>query len=169
MEIEIKLDSEVAALPSDRAVWLFGWNNRFRMIMVGALADYQMEFSGVQPKEGSLQEFRLKVNDVAIPIQNHSLVFTTRHPANPGRSLTWIAADRAAPLPGLARKLPHYGPYSYLAFEGNEPTNVVKGQWPVIDSPMTVFLVNDKGERVRVDGAKRVPRAALATLPSDTP
>lgn len=169
MEIEIKLDSEVAALPSDRAVWLFGWNNRFRMFMVGALADYQMEFSGVQPKEGSLQESRLKVNDVSIPIQNHSLVFTTRHPANPGRSLTWIAADRAAPLPGLARKLPHYGPYSYLAFEGEEPTNVVKGQWPVIDSPMTAFLVNDKGERVRVDGAKRVPRAALATLPSDTP
>lgn len=166
MEIEIRLDSEIAALPSDRAVWLLGWNNRFRMIIVGALADYHLEISGVQPKEGTgVERSQLKVNGVTIPIQNHSIVFTTRHPANPNRSLTWIAADRAAPLPGLARKLPHYGPYSYLAFEGEEPTNVVKGQWPVIDSPMTGFLVNERGERVKADRAKLAPRPPLAILP----
>lgn len=166
MEIEIKLDSEISTLPSDRAVWLFGWNNRFRMTMVASLSDYHLEISGVQPKEGAnFERSSLKVNNVTIPVQNHSLVFTTRHPANSGRSLTWIAADRAAPLPGLARKLPHYGPYSYLAFEGEEPTNVVKGQWPVIDSPMTGFLLDDKGERVQVDRATLAPRPALATLP----
>lgn len=166
MEIEIKLDSEISTLPSDRAVWLFGWNNRFRMTMVASLSDYHLEISGVQPKEGAnFERSSLKVNNVTIPVQNHSLVFTTRHPANSGRSLTWIAADRAAPLPGLARKLPHYGPYSYLAFEGEEPTNVIKGQWPVIDSPMTGFLLDDKGERVQVDRATLAPRPALATLP----
>jgi len=166
MEIEIKLDSEIASLPSDRAVWLFGWNNRFQMTMVAALADYHLEINGVQPKEGAnFERATLKVNNVTIPVQNHSLVFTTRHPANPNRSLTWIAADRAAPLPGLARKLPHYGPYSYLAFEGEEPTNVVKGQWPVIDSPMTGFLLNEKGERIQVERGKQAPRRALATLP----
>ncbi|TAK00565.1 MAG: M20/M25/M40 family metallo-hydrolase [Candidatus Manganitrophaceae bacterium] len=166
MEIEIKLDNEIATLPSDRAVWLFGWDNRFKMTMIGALADYHLEIGGVQPKEGSgVERTHLKVNNVEIQILNHSLVFTTRHPANPNRSLTWIAADRAAPLPGLARKLPHYGPYSYLAFEGDEPANVVKGQWPVIDSPMTGFLLNAKGERVRVDRGKLAPRPALAALP----
>lgn len=166
MEIEIKFDSEIATLPSDRAVWILGWNNRFQMMMVGALADYHLEITSVQQKEGTgVERSQLKVNDVTIPVQNHSLVFTTRHPANPNRSLTWIAADRAAPLPGLARKLPHYGPYSYLAFEGDEPANVVKGQWPVIDSPMTGFLVNDKGERITVDRGRLAPRSALANLP----
>ncbi len=173
MEIEIKLDSEVEALPSDRAIWILGWNNRFKMTMIGALADYHFEISGVQPKEGAnVERSRLKVNHVTIPIQNHSIVFTTRHPANPARSLSWIATDRPAALPGLARKLPHYGPYSYLAFEGEEPTNVVKGQWPVIHSPMTLYPLNNKGERVEIDRAKLPPRQALATLPpvsSDLP
>jgi len=166
MEVEIKLDSEVAALPSDRAVWLFGWNNRFKMNMVSALADYHLEIGAVQPKEGAgVQQTVLKVNNVTIPIPNHSLVFTTRHPDNPARSLTWIATDRPAALPGLARKLPHYGPYSYLAFEGDEPANVVKGQWPVVDSPMTRFLPDEKGALVKVDRAKLAPRPALASLP----
>ncbi|MBI3804995.1 MAG: M20/M25/M40 family metallo-hydrolase [Nitrospirae bacterium] len=170
MALEIKLDSEVATLPSDRAVWLFGWNNRFKINMVGALADYHLEIGGVQPKEGAgLQETVLKVNNVTIPIPNHSLVFTTRHPDNPARSLTWITTDRAAALPGLARKLPHYGPYSYLAFEGDEPTNVVKGQWPVRDSPMTRLLLNEKGEKgtpATVERGKLAARHALAELPA---
>ena len=29
VKMEIKLDSELDELPSDRAVWLFGWENRF--------------------------------------------------------------------------------------------------------------------------------------------
>ncbi|MDC4204409.1 MAG: M20/M25/M40 family metallo-hydrolase [Candidatus Manganitrophus sp.] len=167
MEIEIKLDSELEALPSDRAVWILGWNNRFKMTMIGALADYHLEISGVQPKEGAdVERSRLKVHNVTIPLQNHSLVFTTRHPANPARSLSWIATDRPDALPGLARKLPHYGPYSYLAFEGEEPTNVVKGQWPVIHSPMTLYPLNSRGERVEIDRATLPPRQALATLPA---
>ena len=170
MEIEIKRDSEITTLPSDRAVWLFGWNNRFKMTMIGALADYHLEIGGVQPKEGAgLREDRLKVNDVTLPLQNHSLVFTVRHPANPDRSLTWITTDRPAALPGLARKLPHYGPYSYLAFEGDEPANVVKGQWPVLDSPMTRFLPDEKGVPAQVDRAKLAPRRALALLPPPPP
>jgi hypothetical protein len=41
-------------------------------------------------------------------------------------------------FPGLGRKLPHYGKYSYLAFEGAEVTNTVKGQWVASDSPLSV-------------------------------
>ena len=49
-----------------------------------------------------------------------------RHPDRPELAIGYVAAPRAAQLPGLARKLPHYHKYSYLAFEGDEPTNVAK-------------------------------------------
>ena len=63
-----------------------------------------------------------------------------RHPANPEKAVGWIFADGTAALPGLGRKLPHYGKYSYLGFEGAEPTNVLKGQWTATDSPLRVDL-----------------------------
>ena len=43
----------------------------------------------------------------------------------------WLGCDNPAAFPGLARKLPHYGSYSYLAFSGDAPTNTLKGQWRV--------------------------------------
>jgi hypothetical protein len=65
----------------------------------------------------------------------------------------------------MGRKLPHYGKYSYLAFEGDEPTNVVKGQWSSSESPLVVDL-RTKKERMTVLAAMPLePRQALAELP----
>ena len=58
-----------------------------------------------------------------------SVVIVRRHPANLEKAVGLIFADGLAALPGLGRKLPHYGKYSYLGFEGDEPVNVLKGQW----------------------------------------
>ena len=44
-----------------------------------------------------------------------------------GRPLGLIATATPAALPGLARKLPHYGKYGYLAFTGNEPEQPPQG------------------------------------------
>lgn len=72
---------------------------------------------------------------------NHSFVFTVRHPADAGRSLTWVVADPPASIPGLIRKLPHYGKYGYLVFEGSEPTNRLKGLWPSIPTGLMKTFV----------------------------
>ena len=66
-----------------------------------------------------------------------------RHPDNPEQALSWVAADNLSALPGLGRKLPHYGRYSYLAFTGEAPDNVLKGQWPVTASPMSLRLTTE--------------------------
>jgi hypothetical protein len=87
-------------------------------------------------------------------------VFTARHPANPGLSLSWAALDDPSAAEGLGRKLPHYNKYSYLAFEGAEPTIVAKGRWPVIDSPLTRLLVKDEASG---------PSPAMAHLPKRAP
>jgi aminopeptidase N len=122
------LDDELTTLPSDgTAVWLLGWNNRFRRQALAALAaqaDVMLTDSGVLLPGGP------------VPIADHALVFAARQKG--GAPLGWIAADNPASLPGLARKLPHYGKYGFLAFAGPRPDNVLKGQWAVRNSPLTV-------------------------------
>jgi len=51
------------------------------------------------------------------------------------KAIGFVAVGNAAAAPGLAGKLPHYGKYSYLVFEGDEPKNTVKGEWSADDSP----------------------------------
>ena len=70
---------------------------------------------------------------------------TIHHDLRVELSLTWVAADIPRAVPGLGRKLPHYHKYSYLGFKGEEPVNFLKGRWPVLDSPMTIFI-NGGGE-----------------------
>ena len=84
----------------------------------------------------------------------------SRRTAEPQRAIGWIGADALAALPGLARKLPHYGKYSYLAFAGSEPTNVVKGQWSAVGSP----LVRTSDDAQAGERAQLPPREPLASL-----
>lgn len=146
------LDRDLDGLPSDRSVVVLGWSNRFRAASAKALNDYGVKHlsDGVAVAKQTLDP------------QNHSVVLTTRHPANPEQVLVWIAAGPDQALPGLARKLPHYHKYSYLAFTGNEPRNVAKGRWPVYDSPMTVLFGGEKEDRAALP-----PKAPLAIVPAD--
>ncbi|HIE56124.1 MAG TPA: hypothetical protein EYP90_13265, partial [Chromatiaceae bacterium] len=42
----------------------------------------------------------------------------------------------------LARKLPHYGKYSYLLFDGETAVNQLKGQWPTRAAGLSAILVD---------------------------
>ncbi len=139
-------DAELGQLPDDRAVWLFGWDNRFRDRQLRALRDYDV----------SAADDTLTIDGTALSRRQHAVVVMARHPANPEQALGWLAADEPAALAGLGRKLPHYGRYSYLAFTGTEPANVLKGQWPVVDSPLSITLAEAAGP------ARLAPRAPLA-------
>jgi hypothetical protein len=141
-------DAELKRLPDDRAVWLLGWENRFRPKLSQVLKGY------------ALQETRdaVVLDEENLSRKTHSVVLAGRHPGNPAQALIWIANDNPTAMPGLAAKLPHYGKYSYLAFRGDEPTNVVKGQWPVVNSPLSVRL--DESETALTPG-KLTPRKAL--------
>ncbi|WP_096894362.1 M20/M25/M40 family metallo-hydrolase [Candidatus Scalindua japonica] len=155
VNMEIKLDSELDALPADRAVWLFGWENRFLPVMNKALADYNF----------AEKESGFSIEGTEMRRDRHSTVVMARHPSNNAHALAWLAADNVAAMPGLGRKLPHYNKYSYLGFTGDEPANVFKGQWPVVNSPMSVTLSREDGKEVEPTIAKLAPRSALAQLP----
>jgi len=155
-EVEVKLDAEVAALPADRAVTLLGWENLFLNEAAANLSGYDVL---IHPQS-------VRISQTEFDRRGHAFVFSARLPKNRDLALLFIAADRADALPGLGRKLPHYHKYSYLAFEGNEPANVAKGRWPVVDSPLTVLLPDVDGKVRRVEMGKLALREPLALLPA---
>ncbi len=152
--IETRLDEEVDELPSDRGVWILGRRNRHasRLFASDASLGIKIESQG------------LAVQGEEIPFAGHSLVWVRRHPANLEKAVGWLVVEPAAAFPGMARKLPHYGKYSYLGFAGDEPTNTVKGQWPTADSPLAVDLrpADGRDEPLTLAAAQRT---ALAELP----
>jgi hypothetical protein len=52
------------------------------------------------------------------------------------RTPAWIAPTTGRRPDALARKLPHYGKYSWLVFGGDAADNEGKGEWPLGDSPL---------------------------------
>ncbi|HEX7486555.1 MAG TPA: M20/M25/M40 family metallo-hydrolase [Vicinamibacterales bacterium] len=154
--VEMKLDTEVAALPNDRAVWIAGRRNRWAARLF---------------KSGSsmtLGESAIEVDGERMALAGHTLVLTARHPQNVDKAIGYLAVEPVDAFPGLGRKLPHYGKYSYLGFEGSEPVNVLKGQWQESDSPLRVDV---RAEVARLDGAASAQSVALprlVPLPADT-
>jgi hypothetical protein len=149
--LEIRWDQEFEQLPTDRAIWLFGWENRFLPEVATAVTPYGV---GLTP-EG------VRLEGTPLIRAQHTVVLTARHPQNPQHTLAWVATQNVAALPGLGRKLPHYGTYSFLGFAGDEPVNVVKGQWPVLASPMSVLLAPAAGGLPQEAAAQLAPRRPL--------
>jgi len=153
IQAELVDDSALEKLPTDRAIWLLGWDNRFRPAVetalkpVGARVDARSaRFEGSELQRGQ-----------------HSVIAVVRGSAGRQQTIGWLATDNVKALPGLGRKLPHYGKYGFLAFEGDEPANIAKGAWPVIGGPLTRSLIDKPGSTAvaAVAADKRQPLAEL--------
>ena len=132
-KVTILWDDELDTLPGDQAVTLVGWENKHLENLKIASKDYNLNFDSDE----------LTLNYKTIAHTNNSIALTIRRNNQQKTSLSFIASDVIEALPGLARKLPHYHKYSYVAFSGTEPTNHTKGRWPVAHSPMTqLFAAN---------------------------
>jgi len=160
--IDVALDSEVTTLPADRGVWLVGRDNKLARALVGAAS---AKATAGQAPGVTLGAGSVTLDGQRVDFANHTAVVVLRHPANVEKAVGWIVADPPAALPGLGRKLPHYGKYSYLGFEGDEPVNVLSGQWQASDSPLSVDL-RPAGHRVdAIPTLPPDPTKPLATLP----
>ena len=150
-QVAIVMDEQIDALPADQTVWLFGWNNRFREQLHAVLEEYDFTVSGDE----------VRIADTPLTAKTHSLAVIGRRMDAPDLALGWLAADTAAAVSGLGRKLPHYGRYSYLGFTGVGPDNVLKGQWPVVESPMSVQVEQADGVMLSSASASLAPRLPL--------
>lgn len=150
--VSVVADDELKSVPEDRAVWLFGWENRF-------LGDVRTALAG---QDAGLKDDGLELGGRRYARAEQAIVLAARRN---GQALVWLGSDNPAAVPGLARKLPHYGSASYLAFRGDEPTNVLKGQWQVLNSPLVVDVAQpDSAAAPAAVGAARKARPPLAGL-----
>ena len=124
--VETVMDSDLDALPADRAVWVFGAGNKFAPVVKEAL----------KPYGASLGANGLRTVSAAYEGTARSLVAAVRHPSKPDSVIVYVSASSGAAADALARKLPHYGKYSWLVFTGDEATNEATGEWPVGDTPL---------------------------------
>jgi hypothetical protein len=146
--VETVMDSEINALPSDRAVWLFGERNKFAPVVADAL----------KPYGASLDAAGLRTSSTAHDAAGRSLIAVARHPANPDSVVVALTASSEAAAEALARKLPHYGKYSWLVFAGDDATNEATGEWPIGDTPLARNLTP------QAQPIKLTPRKALAEI-----
>jgi len=157
--LEIVTDDQLKTLPDDRTVWILGWQNRFANNILKNLAERDVSY-----RSGQLQ-----LNHKRYPQNGHAVVLSARQSANPDKTLLWVAADTPQAVTELANKLPHYRKYSYLVFKGDELTNIDKGQWPILQSPLSQPVTQKDGFTIDAAHAAHAgitkPRRALAELP----
>ncbi|MBN2416389.1 M20/M25/M40 family metallo-hydrolase [bacterium] len=133
--IEVALDSAVPRLADTRAVWIFGKENLHRSVIEKGLEEYGAAITG-EAVAFPEREYSYEEKSFAVAVPN---------PANPKTVAVWLHADLSGALPGLGRKLPHYGKYSYLVFDGDEPANIGSGQWTAVNSPLSAMIPGPDG------------------------
>jgi hypothetical protein len=146
--VETVMDSQLDALPADRAVWVFGAGNKFAPVVAEALKTHG----------ASLDATGLRTANAMHEAAGRSLVAGVRHPHNPDSVVIYVSASSEAAANALARKLPHYGKYSWLVFAGDEATNEATGEWPIGDTPLARNLT-PQGRPIKL-----APRKALAEV-----
>lgn len=146
----IVYDDEVENFSADQTPWIIGYNNKFLKNL-----SHQISESLLKMDENTVI---FDGNEVAKA--GNSVVFTSYLEEGSDQQFIFMTTENKAAIPGLVRKLPHYGKYSYLGFTGDEPSNISKGQWPVYQSPLVyVFDESAKNEAIKEK------REALAKLP----
>jgi len=154
--ITVVSETDIDTIPADTAVWFFGKENQHARTLFESDQALDLKFS----------QTAIAPQGQEISLQDHSTVLIKRHPQNVSKAVGWIIVDPAEALAGMGRKLPHYGKYSYLGFEGTEPSNMVKGEWVATDSPMRVDLRSTAAQAAgAVRAAMPPPRKALAEIP----
>jgi len=118
------------------AVWILGFANKGLNLINKELKIYS----------SAIKKDSVYFKNVVLPTRNNGFVITVRNPEGKGKVMAFLSIGNKEAVNGLVTKLPHYGKYSYLAFEGNEPTNVAKGEWEITNSPMRKEFVNLKSK-----------------------
>ncbi len=142
---------DLSSLPAGEALWVMGASNPLRGVVEkmlrragGSLEGDLFRLPG--GKSGSLKE--------------ESLVLALPFPGKPGRFMMFVSLADPAAGPALARKIPHYGKYGFLAFRGPGGANTLKGRWAWTRTPMSL--------PVRFEG-KLPPGPVKSVLPPDPP
>jgi hypothetical protein len=143
-KIEIKTQNDLSNLPANKAVWVLGYKNKFLKEVNKILSK----------RNGFVANDSVKLDEHTYGVNDKDFVVTLRNPHNIRQVIVWASIANIKAVEGLVRKLPHYGKYSYLVFEGNEPTNIGKGEWTVLNSPMVKKLSSSFNGKINLPERK---------------
>jgi hypothetical protein len=128
--LEIIFDDELDKLPENKSVWVIGFENKFAR-MFNVQKEYHSAFDSAQTS---------LLNKLTA---EGSVVYALPNPENNAYTIGFIGTNIKQAVPGLTRLLSHYGKYSFLGFEGERPNNVLKGNFPALNSPMFYSIPYD--------------------------
>ena len=92
--VEVKLDKEVERIPSDCAVTVLGWENRFLKETLAILSQYDVP----------IDQSSIQINKNKISKEKHTVVFSMKNPGNKDMAILFIASDLTEALPGFGPK-----------------------------------------------------------------
>ncbi|MDM7913683.1 MAG: hypothetical protein QUU85_00245, partial [Candidatus Eisenbacteria bacterium] len=127
----LEILEEVSLPPGGRPgvpTWFFGLGRRAREALVADLGDQ------AKPSEGGAG---WTIAGEAQP-GGRSVVLAGGPPDRPGEAWTILDVADPAQIASIGRKVPHYGKYGWLVFDGS--TNVGKGSWRVRSTPLRLQL-----------------------------
>jgi hypothetical protein len=113
---------------NDAGVWILGepaWFDRLHALL---------------PRGLEIDETAFSLDGQQYDRSTHTLVLALPHPDSPDEAIGVVLTADAQALEAIGRKIPHYGKYSYLVFEGAR--NVAKGSWTIEQSPLIVVWEN---------------------------
>lgn len=128
-------------------VWIFGYENKFAVYNQFANKFINLFDSSTLSKWNAAKT-------------KNELIFVYPHPDHPEQTFTFVGINNFESATAITSKLPHYAKYSYLAFEGKLATNILKGTFEVLDSPLSFTMKYNSG--APVPAAKLIKRTALA-------
>ncbi len=124
-KFNIITDKNKNIFPASKVVWVVGWDNGF----LGKVKKQATKF-GVTLASDSIQikgQAQLGAKENSILLVLHDKV--------KDQFVVWLGVNSQTDLKTLARKLVHYGKYSYLGFNKSSK-NILKGQWSAVGSPL---------------------------------
>ncbi len=153
-KVEVVFDNEISEIPGDKSLWIFGKENKFSPLFKNCVEKF----------DANINDETIRLGKSTYEFGENSIIVTARHPKKSSSVIGLLTIENQEAVAGLVRKLIHYGKYSYLVFQGNEPTNIGKGQWQAVNSPMNAELYKKTPEKIALDLPKREPLARLAPV-----
>lgn len=96
--VTIVKDSDISALPTEGAIWVFGARNKYYGIVKNAMSAY----------DASIGDKTVVLGGKDLAISDNSTIIAVRHPKDPEVVVVGLTVHSDAAVEGLARKLPHY-------------------------------------------------------------
>jgi aminopeptidase N len=144
--VNIIEDISLQELP-DKGTWILGFENKFAAGLK-VFENYAGYLShDIYDRIGALEK-------------SGTLVYVFPNPKNKMVTNGFLGSTNKNMISGLKRKIPHYGKYSYLGFEGDEAENKLKGEFPCLTSPLTSFPAYD-GKVLKTTAKLRMEKALI--------